>query len=62
MTLKHYLLKLFSKWNWLLCVWYHSPSQSNQHFFDNLDKGLDVYSSYEKVLTTGDFNVKEGEK
>ena len=39
-----------------------SPTfQSDHHFFDNLDNALDVYSPYEKVLITGDFNA-QGEK
>ena len=41
---------------------YHPPAQSDQYFFDNLDKALDVYSAYEKILITGDFNVEEGKK
>ena len=52
----------FRKCKWLLCGIYHPPSQSDQYFFDNLDKALDVYSTYEKVLITGDFNAQEGEK
>ena len=35
---------------------YHPPSQSNSYFFEHLDKALDIYSNYEKVLLTGDFN------
>ena len=41
------------------------PSQSDQYFFDNLEKALDVCSvcsSYEKVLITGDINAQEREK
>ena len=52
----------FRKCKWLLCGLYHPPSQTDQYFFDNLDKALDVYSTYEIVLITGDFNVQEGEK
>ena len=36
--------------------------QSDQYFFDNLDKALDIYSTYDKVLIAGDFNAQEGEK
>ena len=39
----------FRKCKWLLCGLYHPPSQSDQYFFDNLDKALDLYSTYEKV-------------
>ena len=52
----------FRKCKWLLCVLYPPPSQSDQYFFHNLDKALDVYSNYETVLITGDFNAQEGEK
>ena len=52
----------FRKYKWLLCVLYPPPSQSDQYFFHNLDKALDVYSNYETVLITGDFNAQEGEK
>ena len=41
---------------------FYPPSQSDQYFFDNLDKALEVYSTYEKVLIIGDFNAQEGEK
>ena len=52
----------FRRYKWLLCVLYPPPSQSDQYFFHNLDKALDVYSNYETVLITGDFNAQEGEK
>ena len=52
----------FRKCKWLLCGLYLPPSQSDQYFFDCLDKALDVYSTYEKVLITGDFNAQEREK
>ena len=51
----------FRKCNWLLYGFYHPPSQSDQHFFDNLDKTLEVYSSYEEVLITGDIAAQERE-
>ena len=39
-----------------------SPTlQNDQYYFDCLDKALDLYSSYEKVILTGDFNVQESE-
>ena len=52
----------FRKCERLLCGKYHPSSQSDQYFFDNLDKALHVYSTYEKVLITGDFNTQEGKK
>ena len=52
----------FRKCKWLLCATYCAPSQSHNYFFDNIDKDLDVYSSYERVALAGDFNVQAGEK
>ena len=37
---------------------YHPQSQHDQYFFDSLDKALDVYCNYEKVVLVGDFNAK----
>ena len=51
----------FRKSKWLLFGTCHPPSQNNQYYFDCLDKALDVYSSYEKVILTVDFNVQESE-
>ena len=45
-----------TKCKWLLCGLYHPPSQKDQYFFNNIDKALDVYSTYEKVILGGDFN------
>ena len=52
----------FRRCKWLLCALYHPPSQSDQYFFGNLDKALDLYSTYEKVSIARDFNAQEGEK
>ena len=52
----------FQKCKWLLCGLYHPPYQCDQYFFDNLDKAVEVYSTYEKVSITGDFNALKGEK
>ena len=41
---------------------YLSPSQSDQYYFDNIDKALDVYCQYEKIMLVGDFNAQIGEK
>ena len=46
------------KSKWLLCGTYHPPSQSDQYHFDNIDKALDVYCQYEKVVLVGDFNAQ----
>ena len=37
---------------------YQPPSQPDQYLFNTLDKALDVYSNYEKVLSIGDFNAQ----
>ena len=36
----------------------HPPSQSDQYFFKNLEKALDMHSYYDKILSTGDFNTE----
>ena len=52
----------FRKCKWLLCATYRAPSQNDNVFFDNIDKCLDVYSTYERVALAGDYNAKVGEK
>ena len=47
----------FRKSKWLLCCTYHPPSQSDQYYFDNTDKALDVYCQYEEVVLV-DFNAQ----
>ena len=49
------------KQKWLFCGYYHPPSQSDNYYFDNIQKTLDVYSNYEKNILAGDFNAQEGE-
>ena len=34
----------FRKCKWLLLGTYHPPSQSDQYFFENVDKASDMYS------------------
>ena len=42
---------------------YLSPSITIcQYHFDNIDKALDVYCQYDKVVLVGDFNAQIGEK
>ena len=48
----------FRKCKWLLLGLYHPPSQSDQYYFNSLDKSLDTYSNYENILLVGDFNVQ----
>ena len=50
----------FLKCKWLLCATYRVTSQN--YLFDNIDKGLDLYSTYERVPQAGDFNVQVGKK
>ena len=49
------------KCKWLLVGTYHPPSQNDHYFFENLDKAIDVYSHYEKVLLARDFNAEISE-
>ena len=59
---ENFFIKInFKKIKWLLFGTYHQPSQSNQYYFDCLDKALDDYSSYEKVVLSGNFNTQENE-
>ena len=51
----------FRKSKWLLFGTYYPPFQNDQCYFDCLDKVLDVYSSYEKVILTGGFNAQQSE-
>ena len=37
-------------------------SQSGQYYFDNIDKALDVYFQYEKIMLVEDFNAEIGQK
>ena len=52
----------FRKCKWLLCATYRAPYQNHNYFFGNIDKCLDVYSTYERVQLAGDLNVQVGEK
>ena len=31
-------------------------------FFDNIDKALDIYCSYDKIVSAEDFNAQEGQR
>ena len=44
----------FRKCKWLLCATYRAPSQNHNYFFDNIDKCLDMYSTYERVILASD--------
>ena len=46
----------FRKIKWLLFRTYHPPSQNDQYYFEALDKVLDCYSSYDRIVLMGDFN------
>ena len=51
----------FRKVKWLLFGTYHSPSQNNRCYFEALDKALDCYSSYDRIVLIGDFNSENNE-
>ena len=50
----------FRKSMQLLCGTYHPPPQSDQYYFDSINKALEVYCLYEKIMSAGDFNDKIG--
>ena len=51
------------KCKWLLFATYHPPSQCDKYFFDQVSRGLDIYStSYDKFVLIGDFNAEESEE
>ena len=48
------------KKKWLLFGSYQPPSQSDEYFFHQVKKGLDMYSKfYERYILIGDFNAEE---
>ena len=47
----------FRKCKWLLCATYRAPYQNHNYFFHNIDKYLDVHSTYKRVVVAGDFNA-----
>ena len=51
----------FRKIKWLLFGTYHPPSQNDQYYFEALDKALDCYSSYDRIVLIGDFNSEGNE-
>ena len=48
----------FRKCKWLLIETYHRSSQSDHYFFENMDKALDMYNYYDRILLTGDSNAE----
>ena len=50
----------FRKIKWLLFGKYHSPSQNDQYYFQALDKALDCYSSYDRIVLI-DINSEDHE-
>ena len=52
----------FRKCKWLMRATYRAPSQNYNYYFDNIDKCLDVYSTYEKLALADDFNTQVGQK
>ena len=51
---------ILRKKKWLLFGSYHPPSQSDEYFFHQVKKGLDMYSKfYERFMLIGDFNAEE---
>ena len=40
---------------------YHPPTQNDLYYFNQLDKAIDTYNSYDKILLIGDFNAEINE-
>ena len=60
---RKYFCKLnFRKCKWLLCGTYYPPSQSDEYFFNDLDKALDTYSKHDEILLLGDSNTAISEQ
>ena len=51
----------FRKVKWLLLGTYHPPTQNDIYYFNQLDKAIDTYNNYEKILLIGDFNAETTE-
>ena len=50
------------KQKWLVIIVYRPPSQCPKYFFDEIEKGMDFFSSkYENYIVTGDFNCEVNE-
>ena len=49
----------FRKIKRLLFGFYHPSSQNDQCYFEALDKALDCYSSYDRIILIGDFNSED---
>ena len=55
-------MKVLIKTKWLFCGCHHPPSQSDQYFFENVGRALDIYlKHYDKFMLVGDFNAEESE-
>ena len=48
----------FRKVKWLLFGTYHPPSQNDIYYFNQLDKAIDTYNNYDKIILIGDFNAE----
>ena len=46
----------FRKVIWLLFGTYHPLSQNDRYYFEALDKALNCYTSYDRMVLIGDFN------
>ena len=47
----------FRKTKWILFCTYIPPSESDQYYFDSIDKVVYVYCQYEKVVLAEDFHA-----
>lgn len=51
----------FRKCKWLLFGTYHLLFQEDQHCYNNLDKALETYCQYDKILLSSDFSSEVSE-
>ena len=51
----------FRKVKWLLFGTYHPPSLNDQYYFEPLDKALDCYISYGRIVLIRDYILKTTE-
>ena len=52
-TERIFLVINFPKPKWLFCGTYHPLSQNARYFFNNRDRALDIYCSFEKIALAG---------
>ena len=49
----------FRKVKWLLFGTYHPSSHNDIYYFNQLDKAIDTYNYYDKILPIGHFSAEQ---